>query len=255
MPAALSGGPGVLLQQLQGSGDLQLVVWSRVIHPHLESQAVDRVRPGGHAEGFVGQAQLTEGLPSLPVEGGSGGLPGQKQVRLVKVLQGHPHEIPPDLQGGLIVLPVAVAGRAAASAAPGPVAAFVGHPVAGTASPGPTGGSGGFAPARGEQSPAGSGAERTDQIQVPATAGSTVQLGLLRGPTAPGDPLSAVHGRGRLRPQASTTPPPPEQGERPPYLGQLDGLLAHLHLGPDIPDPKGEHLLRHWPRPPHSRFR
>ncbi len=67
------------------------------------------------------------------MEGGAWGLPGQKQVRLVKLLGGHPHEILPDLQGGLLVLPVEVAGRAAASAAPGPVAALVGHPVAGVA--------------------------------------------------------------------------------------------------------------------------
>ena len=147
------------------------------------------------------------------------------------------------------MLSVAVAGWPAASATPGPVAALVGDPVAGAASPGPTGGPGRFTPARGKQSSAGSGAEGADQIQVPATSGSTVQLGLLRGPAATRDSLSAVHGRGRLRPQASTAPPPPEQGERPPYLGQLDGLLAHLHLGADIPDPKGEHLLRHRPPP------
>jgi hypothetical protein len=42
VPAARSGGPGVLLQQLLGSADLQLVVRSRVIHPHPEPQAVDR---------------------------------------------------------------------------------------------------------------------------------------------------------------------------------------------------------------------
>jgi len=71
VPAALSGGPSVLLQQLPGSADLQLVVRSQVIHPHLKGQAVDGFRPGGHAEGLVAQAQLTEGLPSLPVEGGA----------------------------------------------------------------------------------------------------------------------------------------------------------------------------------------
>ena len=105
VPAALSGGPGVLLQQLLGSADLQLVVRSRVIHPHLKGQAVDGLRQGGHAEGLVGQAQLTEGLPSLPVEGGAVGLPDQKQVREVEILWGHPHEIPSDLQGGLLGLP------------------------------------------------------------------------------------------------------------------------------------------------------
>ena len=47
----------------------------------------------------------------------------------MELLRGHPHEIPPDFQVGLLVLPVAGAGRAVASAAPGPVAAFVGHPV------------------------------------------------------------------------------------------------------------------------------
>jgi hypothetical protein len=51
------------------------------MHPHPEPKAVDRFRPGGHAEGLVGQAQLTEGLPSVPVKGGAGGLPGQKQAR------------------------------------------------------------------------------------------------------------------------------------------------------------------------------
>lgn len=56
MPAALSGGPAVLLQQLLGSTDLQLVVRGLGIRPHLESQAVDGFRPGGHAEGLVGQA-------------------------------------------------------------------------------------------------------------------------------------------------------------------------------------------------------
>lgn len=64
MPAALSSGPGVLLQQLPGSADLRLVVWSRVIHPHQKGQAVESLRPGGHDEGLVRQAQLTEGLPS-----------------------------------------------------------------------------------------------------------------------------------------------------------------------------------------------
>ena len=232
MPAALPGGPGVLLQQLPGSGDLQLVVWSRVIHAHLESQAVDRFRPGGHAEYLVGQAQLTEGLPSLPMEGGD--LPGQKQVRLVEVLQGHP-----PMKCRQIFR--------AADAAPGPVAALVCQTMVAATSPGPTGWPGGVTPARGEQSSASAGAERADQIQVPATSGSTVQLGLLRGPAAPGDSLSAVHGRGRLRPQASTAPPPTEQGEMSPDLGQLDGFLDQLHPGTDILDSKGEHLLCNRP--------
>ena len=247
MPAALSGGPAVLLQQLLGSTDLQPVVRGLGIRPHLESQAVDVVRPGGHAEGLVGQAELTEGFPSLPVKGGSGGLPGQKQAREVEILRGHPHEIPPDLQGGLLVLSVAGAGRAAASAAPRPVAAFVGHPVAGAASPGPTGWPGGLAPARGEKSSAGSGAERADQIQMPASGGSTVQLGLCCGPPLPGLSLSGVHGRGRFRPQTSTAPPPPQEGKGITHLGEADGLLVHLHQGPDITDPDGEHPLRHRP--------
>jgi len=34
----------------------------------------------------------------------------------VKLLRGHPHEISSNLQGGLLVLSVAVAGRAAVSA-------------------------------------------------------------------------------------------------------------------------------------------
>ena len=92
------------------------------------------------------------------------------------------------------MLPVAGAGRAAASAASGPVAAFVGHPVTGAAAPGPTGWPGGLAPARREQSSAGSGAERADQIQMPASGGSTVQLGLCCGPPLPGLSLSGVHG-------------------------------------------------------------
>jgi hypothetical protein len=126
VPADLSGGTGVLLQQLPGSVDLQVMVWSRVIQSHLKGQAVDRFRPGGHAESLVGQAQLTERLPSLQLMGGAGGLPGQKQVRLVKGLQGHTHEIPPDLQSGFFVLPVSVAGRAAAPAAPaGPLLLFM----------------------------------------------------------------------------------------------------------------------------------
>lgn len=118
---------------------------------------MDGFRPGGHAEGLECQHRLAEGFTSFPVKGGTVGLPGQKQAREVKLLRGHPHEMPPDLQGGLLVLPVAGAGRAAASAAPRPVAAFVGHPVAGAASPGPTGWPGGLAPAWGEQSSAGSG--------------------------------------------------------------------------------------------------
>ena len=56
VPAALSGGPAVLLQQLLGSADLQLVVRGRLLHPYLDGQAVNRVKPGGHAEGLVGQA-------------------------------------------------------------------------------------------------------------------------------------------------------------------------------------------------------
>lgn len=66
------------------------------------------------------------------------GLPGQKQVREVELLRGHLHEIPSDHQGGLLVLPVSVAGRSAAIAAPWPVAALVGHPVTAEAGPEPS---------------------------------------------------------------------------------------------------------------------
>jgi hypothetical protein len=90
---------------------------------------------------------------------------------------------------------LALTGRAAASAVAGPVAAFVGHPVAGATSPVPSGWPDLLTPVRGEQSPAGSGAERADQLQVPATSGSTAQRGLLRGPAANGNPLSVVHGQ------------------------------------------------------------
>lgn len=248
MPAALPGGPGFLFQQLPGSADLQLVVRSRVLHPHLKGQAVDGLRPGGHAEGLVGQAQLTEGLPSLPVEGGAVGLPGQKQVREVKLLWSHPHEIPADLQGGLLVLPIAVTGRTVASAAPGPVAALVCHPVAAAAGPGSALRADPFAPAGGKQLPAGFGTDRTDQIQMPASGGSTVQPGLCCGPLLSGLSLSGVHGRGRFRTQTATAPPPPKEGEGIPHLGEADGLLVHLHQGPNVTNSDGEHLLRHWSR-------
>ena len=36
-------------------------------------------------------------------------------------------------------------------------------------------------------------------------------------------------------------------GKGNPPLGEADGLLVHLHQGPDIPTPDGEHLLRHRP--------
>ena len=247
MPAALSGGPGVLLQQLLGSTDLQPVVRGLGIHPHLESQAVDGFRPGGHAEGLVAQAELAEGLPSLPVKGGPGGLTGQEQAREVELLWGHPHEIPPDLQGGLRVLPAPVAGRSAAVAAPGPVAAGVGHSVTAAAGPEPSIRVDPFAPAVGKQLPAGFGADRADQIQMPASGGSTVQLGLCRWPVLSGLSLSGVHSRGGFRPQASPAPPPPKEGKRITHLGEADGLLVHLHQGPDITDPDGEHPLRHRP--------
>ena len=146
------------------------------------------------------------------------------------------------------MLPVAGAGRAAASAAPGPVAAFVGHPVTGAASPGPTRWPGGLAPAVGKQLPAGFGADGADQIQMPASGGSTVQLGLCCWPVLPGLSLSGVHGRGRFRPQTSPAPPPPKEGEGSSHLGEADGLLVHLHQGPDITDPDGEHPLRHRPQ-------
>jgi hypothetical protein len=47
--------------------------------------------------------------------------------------------------------------------------------------------------------------------------------------------------------QTATAPPPPKEGKGIPPLGEADGLLVHLHQGPDIPTPNGEHLLRHRP--------
>jgi len=199
VPAALSGGPGVLLQQLLGSPDLQLVVRSRVIHPHLKGQAVDGFRPSGHAEGHVSPAQLTEGCPSLPVEGGAVSLLGQKQCREVRLLRGHPHEIRSDLHGGLLVLSVAVTGRTVPSAAPWPVAALVGHPVTAGGKPRAEHPGGPVRSSWGKQLPAWFGADRADQIQVPTSGRSTVQLGLCCcWPVLPGLSLSGVHVRGLM---------------------------------------------------------
>lgn len=67
------------------------------------------------------------------------------------------------------------------------------------AGPGPSTRADPFAPAGGKQLPAGFGADRADQIQMPASGGSTVQLGLCCWPVLPGFSLSSVHGRSRFR--------------------------------------------------------
>ena len=233
MPAALSGDPGVPPQPLPGSADLQLVVRSRVIYPHLESQVGDRFRPGGHAEGLVGQDQLTEGLPSLPVERAPGaGLQGQQEgwweIDVSCFLGLHAHEIPPNPYDGLRVFSAPVAVGSAAVADPGAVAAVVGHPVTAAAGPEPSIRADPFAPAVGKQLPSGFGADRADQIQMPASGGSTVQLGLCCWPAPTCLSLSGVHGRGRFRPQASPAPPPPQEGKRITHLGEADSLLVHI---------------------------
>ena len=69
------------------------------------------------------------------------------------------------------------------------LAAGVGHPVIEAAGPDPSIPVDPFAPAVGEKSSAGLGAYRDDQIKIPASGGSTVQLRLLRGPAAPVAPL------------------------------------------------------------------
>jgi hypothetical protein len=65
-----------------------------------------------------------------------------------------------------------------------------------------------FAPAVGEHSSAGLGAVRADQIQMPASGGPTVQLGLCCWPVPSGLSLSGVHGCGRFSPWKSTVPAP-----------------------------------------------
>jgi hypothetical protein len=71
--------------------------------------------------------------------------------------------------------------------------------VTAAAGPGPSTRADPFAPAGGKQLPAGFGADREDQIQMPASGGSTVQLWLCCWPVLPGFSLSSVHGRSRFR--------------------------------------------------------
>jgi len=78
----------------------------------------------------VGHGQLAKGLPPLPVDPAPGtDLVDQKGVQrdidFSRFLGLQAHEVTPDTDGGLRVLPAPVAGRSAAVAAPGPVAAVV----------------------------------------------------------------------------------------------------------------------------------
>lgn len=140
-----------------------------------------------------------------------------------------------------------VTGGSAAVPAPREVAAGVGHPVTKAAGPEPSIQADPFTPAMGEKFSAGFGTAWADQIQMPASGSPTVQREICCWPVCPSLSLSGVHSRGRFRPQASSTSPPPEKRERLPHLGEADGLLVYLHQGPDIPDLDGEHLLSHRP--------
>ena len=132
-----------------------------------------------------------------------------------------------------------VAGGAAAVAAPGADAAGVSHPMTAGPGPEPSIPAEPFDSAVEEQSSAEVGTDPADQIQMPASGASTVQLWFCCWPVPSDLSQSGVHGLGSLRPQTATAPPPPQDGEEITHLGEADGLLVHLYQGPDITDPDG----------------
>lgn len=244
MPAALPGGPAGPLQLLLSYGFPPASLCRGWCQAQLSRVTVELVLPGQGGQRFVSLCQLVEGLPAFPVDPAPAADLCDRQGGFCLVVS-HPHEIPSDLDGRFRVLPAPVAGWSAAVAAAGAVAAGVSDPMTVTAGPGSALRAKQQRPRRAEQPPAGFGTDRANQIQMPASSGSTVQLGLCSWPVHPGLLLSGVHGRGRFRTHAAATPPPPEKGERISNLWYEDALLVDHNQWADISDPYAEHLFRH----------